>query len=147
MPLQALELSFGQTFSAPGTFQYPSNYGADLGINNGIMAGDDADEATWITFRVAGHRGGAHDVFLRYAAQSPRPMRLRVNGRLVGQVAAGSTGGWGSDNAQWSRAAECRVDLGAEGEEAVVQLKAFTTRRCPAAIPTAAALAVCCPPL
>jgi hypothetical protein len=58
-------------------------------VHRGEMALDD-----WIEFDVA-HDGGRYALALEYAAESPRPLSVRLNGVVLAEpVAAQTTGSW-----------------------------------------------------
>lgn len=50
-------------------------------------------------------RGGWYQVLVRYAAATPRPVRLILDGARVAQVCLRSTGSWNSSTAGWFREA------------------------------------------
>ena len=91
--LEAEDMCFGTAV------RMDSEYGLGIGVLVGgakspIIAGYILDVA----------EEGEYRLDLRYAAATPRPIRVRINGKVYGSALEESTGGWMPENQAWSQA-------------------------------------------
>ena len=84
-----------ETFNRGNGLRSNENYGEGIGIL--ISSGQ-----TEVEYDVTVAKAGNYDLHIRYAAQMPRPGKLRVNGDLINKKATGSvTGTWFPDSQTW----------------------------------------------
>lgn len=73
-------------------------YGKGIGIISDAGPGG----TVWVEYDIELPAGGTYQVEFRYAAASPRPGRLLINGRMVNEVSMGkTTGSWLPDTQRW----------------------------------------------
>ena len=101
----ATEFSFGSFKAAPASYSWTGCHG----VHDGGMD----DPNGWIEFCVT-HLGGKYQLSMQFAAGDSRPCQMRVGGNIVADnVAAGVTGGFGTDDIAWVDHGQ--VDLGPAG--------------------------------
>ncbi len=97
-PPKGMLLREAEAFNRGNVAIDTSNYGREIGViyNKGELP-------NWVEYDLELAEAGAYQVELRFAAASPRPVRLKINGALkTAEAAKTATGSWNPDTQTWT---------------------------------------------
>lgn len=86
-----------ESFDRGTAGKVPAGYGKGIGIIS-----DKGDPLTWVEYDIEVQEAGTYQVEFRYAAESSRPGKLSLNGKVVNDKSmAQTTGSWYPDTQKW----------------------------------------------